>query len=235
MLSSSRSGEYSGGPVLALDTGSPQVSVAIAIDGQVVASRSLPQASSSRALLPAVDQVLKRSGLKLRDVDGLLALAGPGSFTGLRVGLATILGLHQATGIAAGTLPTLEVLAGASRAEGIVVAAIDARREEWVLRPFSAHPREPLAASQRCSSAQVPELTKEFATQASEASATVLGFGVSGLPGQDADWNGISAQEPPPLAAIAAMAPFGRSLPWDAAALTRPLYFRPPSVTRPKR
>lgn len=223
--------EFLGGPVLALDTGSPQVSVAVAADGLLAASRSLPQSSSSRELLPAIDQALRRSGLTLGDLGGLIALAGPGSFTGLRVGLATALGLHQATGIAATTLPTLEVLAAASEEVGIRVAAVDARRGEWVLQAFAGSPPEALGGSFRCSAEEIPQRVRGLQEGASGAAATVLGFGVSALAGEAAAWRGIAVREPPPLAGVAAQEPFRRELSWDPEALTRPLYFRPPAVT----
>lgn len=216
------------GPVLALDTGSPRVSVAVAADGKVLASRSLEQSSSSRELLPAIDEVLGQSGLTLRDLGGLLALSGPGSFTGLRVGLATVLGLHQATGLPATTLPTLDVLAQAA-AEGTarVLTAIDARRGEWVLQAYDGEPRRPLGASRRCPADEIPGLCRELWPGAALESVILLGYGAASL----GRAGGPTPVEPAPLADTAALQPFRREILWDAGALTRPLYFRPPAVT----
>ena len=66
---------------------------------------------SSAALLGLVDEALAAAGLGPRQLAGVIALRGPGSFTGLRVGLATALGLHESLGIAAGVYPTHLVLA----------------------------------------------------------------------------------------------------------------------------
>ena len=82
--------------VLAIDTGSPLASVAIAIGGEVVAHRATEQRRSSGRLLEMIDQVLATAGLPLAAVDLLLGLRGPGSFTGLRVGLATLQGIRLA-------------------------------------------------------------------------------------------------------------------------------------------
>lgn len=80
--------------VLALDTTSRQGSSAVAVDGRVVleiaSDASLPQAARVPGELQAL---LTRAGLTLRDVDAFAVAVGPGSFTGLRVGIATMQGL----------------------------------------------------------------------------------------------------------------------------------------------
>ncbi len=96
---------------LALDTGSPTVSVALARGGIVVAERSVAMDRSSALLLALVQEVLTEAGARLTDLAGIAALRGPGSFTGLRIGLATVLGLHQALGVPATALETLRALA----------------------------------------------------------------------------------------------------------------------------
>ena len=127
--------------LLALDTGSPQVSVALGRDGQVLAERSVEIDRSSGRLVEMIGEVLAEAGARPRDLGGVLALQGPGSFTGLRIGLATALGLHQALGVPATAIPTLRVLA--AREEGTIVAAVDALRGEWSAQAFRAG--EPLS------------------------------------------------------------------------------------------
>src|SRR5688500_20042893 len=99
-----------GGALLALDTGSPLVSVAVGRPGEVAAERAVAIERSAAALLAPVDEALAAAGLAPRQLAGVIALRGPGSFTGLRVGLATALGLREAVGIAAGVYPTQLVL-----------------------------------------------------------------------------------------------------------------------------
>jgi tRNA threonylcarbamoyladenosine biosynthesis protein TsaB len=62
-------------------------------------------------LLPAIDRLLAQTGLRLAHLDGLACSIGPGSFTGVRVGVATCLGLRDATGLPLSLVPTLEAMA----------------------------------------------------------------------------------------------------------------------------
>jgi hypothetical protein len=94
--------------VLALDSGSPVVSVAVGVDREVVAEEALELKQSSSRLMSLIDSTLERATLRLSDVRILLGLRGPGSFTGLRVGMATLQGLTQALQVRVGTLSTLD-------------------------------------------------------------------------------------------------------------------------------
>jgi len=129
--------------LLAMDTASPTVSVAVGRDGVCLAERSVALRRSSESLLRLVDEALGEAGVSLGDLDGVVALRGPGSFTGLRVGLATVLGLHQARGLPATALPTLEVIEAAARAarpgcRGTVASVVDALRGQWFTQLFPA-------------------------------------------------------------------------------------------------
>jgi tRNA threonylcarbamoyladenosine biosynthesis protein TsaB len=128
------------GLVLALDAGSPLVSVAVGRGGEVLAARAVAQQRSSTQLLALVAETLAAAGARPADLAGVVALAGPGSFTGLRVGLATALGLHQALGLRAQAVPTLAALAAASDtpAGSLIIAAVDALRGEWSAQAFRA-------------------------------------------------------------------------------------------------
>ncbi|BCA53454.1 putative Peptidase M22 [Nitrospira sp. KM1] len=98
--------------VLAVDTATAWQSVAI-LDGDHVLGRHDQQAAGAhvKLLLPTIDKLLAVTGLSLERLDGLVASIGPGSFTGLRVGLATILGFRSVTQTPFAVVPTLEAMA----------------------------------------------------------------------------------------------------------------------------
>ena len=116
--------------VLAIDAASPTPAVALAA-GQEVTEEALPlDRRASEDLLPAIQRVLQRSGRALKECERLAVCAGPGSFTGLRVGIASAWGLARALGCPLESVSTLEAMAEAARAEGVVevLAALDAGR-----------------------------------------------------------------------------------------------------------
>jgi tRNA threonylcarbamoyladenosine biosynthesis protein TsaB len=82
----------------------------------------------SKTLIPTVKNVLSAAGLEIRDIDCFIAGLGPGSFTAVRIGLASVKafawGLHKpVSGVC-----TLDILAAGARRDGIVVPVIDAKR-----------------------------------------------------------------------------------------------------------
>jgi tRNA threonylcarbamoyladenosine biosynthesis protein TsaB len=89
------------------------------LDGRTVLCQSNEEAGLNHAkwLVPTIDRLLQSSGLTLSTLDGFAVSIGPGSFTGLRVGLATVMGFRMVTGLPLVTVPTLEALAWNLRAE----------------------------------------------------------------------------------------------------------------------
>jgi tRNA threonylcarbamoyladenosine biosynthesis protein TsaB len=109
--------------ILAFDTATDVATSALVDDGEVLGER----ASRAQTLLEDVDALLRQGGARPADVDALAVGIGPGSFTGVRVGLATARGLALALGVAAAGVSTLAALeAGAPGATPV----IDARRRE---------------------------------------------------------------------------------------------------------
>jgi tRNA threonylcarbamoyladenosine biosynthesis protein TsaB len=120
---------------LLMDTCGSEGSVALA-DTQsghaLVASEMLPGRSASERLLPVVKQMLGAAEWKLRDLAAIVVVHGPGSFTGLRVGLSAAKGLSEAGGVPLIAVSRLAVLAAAAdRGEGEVCAVLDAGRGEF--------------------------------------------------------------------------------------------------------
>src|SRR5262247_1079209 len=124
--------------VLALDTAGPLPSVAVAARAAVVEEPLPAERQASEKLLSAVARVLDRAGISISDCDRIAVCSGPGSFTGLRVGLSTAWGLGRALSIPVEEVSTLEVLSEAARGRGAprVTAVLDAGRGEVVVASF---------------------------------------------------------------------------------------------------
>ncbi len=118
--------------VLAVDTTTARGSVALVVEGRVAGEvRVTSQEGHSRWVFPAAHQLLGPLGHGGKGVDGFAVTLGPGSFTGLRVGIATVQGLALGTGRPCVGLSALDVLANLAGAEkGTVVALMDAWRDE---------------------------------------------------------------------------------------------------------
>ncbi|GAA3110313.1 tRNA (adenosine(37)-N6)-threonylcarbamoyltransferase complex dimerization subunit type 1 TsaB [Streptomyces rectiviolaceus] len=118
--------------LLALDTATPAVTVALHDGSSVVAASSQVDARRhGELLLPAVDRVLADAGLRLDAVTGIVVGVGPGPYTGLRVGLMTADTFGLALGVPVHGVCTLDGLAYESGVEGgPFVVATDARRKE---------------------------------------------------------------------------------------------------------
>ncbi len=110
-----------------MDTSSRRGSVAV-IDGKAVVGEmsSDGAASFSRQLLGMIESLLARHALSIKDLDAIAVSAGPGSFTGIRIGLATAGGISLATGVPVAGISSLEAVACAAVARGRIAAALDA-------------------------------------------------------------------------------------------------------------
>jgi tRNA threonylcarbamoyladenosine biosynthesis protein TsaB len=98
--------------VLAVETATSWQSVAILDESRTLACYEQEAAGShARSLLPTINRVFRETGLALTQLDGLVASIGPGSFTGLRVGLATVLGFRTISKLPLTVVPTLEGMA----------------------------------------------------------------------------------------------------------------------------
>ena len=125
------------GPVLGIDTGGPRADLALVVGGRVLAEGSHSVASHGAELPAAVAQVLASAGLSIRELKAVAVGIGPGSFTGLRVGLSYAKGLKLAVGCALLGIPSLDTLALTALAEISVTPAgrlicpvLDARKGE---------------------------------------------------------------------------------------------------------
>jgi len=118
--------------VLAVETSTLAGGVAL-VDGERLVAEYLLDVSvtHSERLLAAIDHVLADAGWTPRDLQGLAVAVGPGSFTGLRVGISTVKGLALALGLPVAAVPTLDAMAAALPWASLPVCAVlHARRNE---------------------------------------------------------------------------------------------------------
>lgn len=188
---------------LALDTGSPVASLALGrADGGIV-ERRLEGRAVSTGLLAELGALLEDCEAAWPDVQRILLLRGPGSFTGLRIGFAAGLGLHQASGPALVGLPTLRVLASWAMADATqdasptVVALVDAMRGEWFVERFATGQRTSWPRSLG------PTVRLSAAALLEEAPALWVGFGVARLWASLGSPAHVETREPLSLAAAA--------------------------------
>lgn len=117
--------------ILAIDTSGSVCSAAVADEGVVLAELGIDMGRThSTQILPAVDTVLAYADCKLNDMDVLALTVGPGSFTGIRIGIATIQGIAVGSDLNVLPLSTLSVLAEPYRSINLpILSLIDARHQ----------------------------------------------------------------------------------------------------------
>lgn len=115
--------------ILAIDTSASPVSAALLTDGFLSGEFYLnTKTTHSQTLMPLVEQLLKLTDTSLEELDAFAVNAGPGSFTGVRIGVSTIKGLTMPLDKKCASVSTLEAMAyGMPYADGIVCAVMDAR------------------------------------------------------------------------------------------------------------
>lgn len=130
--------------ILLIDTATARLSIGLAHNGTVVASRTCDEPRRQASLTaPLVQEVLHSQGLGVADCDAVCVSSGPGSYTGLRVGVSTAKGLSFGAGIPLIAVGTLDILASNHNPEAFryIVPMIDARRMEVYTAVYSADGR----------------------------------------------------------------------------------------------
>ncbi len=129
--------------ILAIDTalGACAAAVLDARAGAILASESAAMVRGhAEAIMPLIARVMDAGRCEFRELDRIAVTVGPGSFTGLRVGIAAARGIALAAGKPAVGLSTLSTLAAphvASRSDHVIIAAIDARNEQVYFQVFA--------------------------------------------------------------------------------------------------
>lgn len=144
--------QKSAGLILLVDTCGSEGSLALALGGSILADQTLPARAASAELLPAIHRLLEANGYSVHDLSAIGVVSGPGSFTGVRVGLAAAKGLCEALALPLAAVSRLAVLASAADLHN-GLAVLDAGRDELYIREVSRSaagcefllPREALA------------------------------------------------------------------------------------------
>lgn len=117
--------------ILAIDTSSAICSTAILEDDKVIDENNLDNGRThSENLMPLIDELLKRNELSINDIELLVCAVGPGSFTGIRIGVATIKPIAEILGIKIASVNSLEGLARNIENAETIVSMIDARNNQ---------------------------------------------------------------------------------------------------------
>ncbi|MFC7357977.1 tRNA (adenosine(37)-N6)-threonylcarbamoyltransferase complex dimerization subunit type 1 TsaB [Jejudonia soesokkakensis] len=161
--------------ILCLETATTNCSVTLSIDGSVIAFREDDSAGYSHAekLHVFIADVLKEASVTMENLDAIAVSKGPGSYTGLRIGVSAAKGLCYALDIPLISIPTLTLLAEKVSEKGIIIPMIDARRMEVYSAVFSSERK------------QIRETKAEILTEtsfkeyASEAKIICIGNGVT--------------------------------------------------------
>ncbi len=116
---------------LGIETTSPRGGVALVRDDTIVDEEFFPvMATHSEKLLPGIDRIIESNGITGSEIRGIGVSAGPGSYTGLRIGLATAMGLAAGWNTGVVAVGTLRILAAGLKRRVPVLACIRARKDE---------------------------------------------------------------------------------------------------------
>lgn len=128
--------------ILHLETATRNCSVALAKDGKLISIRELAETGYTHAekLHVFIEEVLQEAQITMQDLNAIAVSQGPGSYTGLRIGVSAGKGLCYALGIPLIAVDTLEVLARKiTITEGVIIPMIDARRMECYTAVFDTN------------------------------------------------------------------------------------------------
>ena len=152
--------------ILAFDSSGLVASVAILEEEQLIEEYTLNyKKTHSQTLLPMLDEIVKMTELDLNEIDAIAVAAGPGSFTGLRIGYATVKGLGLALNKPIVSVPTLEGIAyNLYGTDALICPMMDARRKQVYtgLYEFNGKKFQIIADQTACPVEEILDRCNEF-------------------------------------------------------------------------
>ena len=215
-------------PILAIETGSRSCSVALFSSMTDIPACLHENTDHGHAtmLMPMIEHAMAKAGCGYADLDRIAVAVGPGSFTGIRVGLAAALGLSLASGIPAVGISSFLTVADVDareRQDRRLFALLDSRREEPFLVELDSElrPVQPPAV-----------VTTEALDEILAPARPLILAGDAPLMGRYAGQGGIRLMQTAPQALAVARLAADPGRRYDLPA--KPVYVRPPDVTMPK-
>ena len=125
--------------ILSIDTSSSNCATALLEEDKLIDENSLNNGlTHSENLMPLIDELLRRNNTKLKDIDLISVSVGPGSFTGIRIGIATIKAMAEVHNIKVAGVTSLETLARIDESEKNKICLIDARNNQVYFGAFDS-------------------------------------------------------------------------------------------------
>ena len=140
--------------VLAIESAVANGSIAVFMEGQTSVVHAAEGAARAERILSIVEEILQESGLALDKLDRIAVSIGPGSYSGIRIGMSTALGLRDALGISCIGVPVLAAMAEAAPDSGPVTCAVPVGKNDVAWQPYGASKadrRESVCEPQLCS------------------------------------------------------------------------------------
>ena len=222
--------------LLALDAATTACSVACWSGGAIIAQREETAGRrQAEILMPMVQSAMREAGFDYNMLDLIAVTTGPGSFTGVRIGLATARGLALASGLPLTGVTTLQALAAApppdERQGGPILAVLDARRDQLYGQFFDIN-GDPASDPFAAAAATIPGRLKKL--RRVTAPLLLVGSGAA-LAARALDESGhpFGYSKRPPFPSAATIAALVAARGFDPAANTpvAPFYLREPGVT----
>ncbi len=223
--------------IVAIDTSGPVASCAVMRDGEIVHLIAMNQGlTHSETIMPAVNACMSASGLRCDQVDCFAAVAGPGSFTGVRIGVCAVKGLAHAWNVPCARIDALEALAmNYSGFDGIACPILDARRGQVYCAAFDMRGGMPA----RVQEDDAVELTAFLDRLPRDRRLVILGDGLRAHEQRIRELLPEALIAPANLrqlrADAACLLAQARSETWMEARLLTPIYLRAPQAERERK